>query len=285
VNPLISVADLATALASARPPLVFDVRFPPASPGRAAYQEEHVPGAVFLDRDEVLAGPPGTAPGPAGGRHPLPDPAALQESLRSLGVTADHPVVVYDEGGVPPAGSVARAWWVLRWAGHPEVRVLDGGFAAWKADGRPTETAVVRRAPGDLTVRPGSLPVLDAAGAAGMATTGALLDARAPVRFRGEQEPLDPVAGRVPGARNLFYADLVGADGRFLPADAIREKVDDVVGDAGGGVGAYCGSGITAAHLALAMTYAGYATPAVYVGSWSEWLTDPDRPIAKGPAE
>lgn len=283
MNPLISVADLATALASARPPLALDVRFPPSSAGQAAYQEEHVPGAVFLDRDAVLAAPPGTEPGPSGGRHPLPDPATLEEALRALGVRADHPVVVYDEGTVPPGGSVARAWWVLRWAGHPDVRVLDGGFAAWKNDGRPTTAEVVEKAPGDFTVRPGALPVLDAAGAAGTAATGVLIDARATVRFRGEQEPLDPVAGRIPGARNLFYADLVGADGRFLPDEQIRERIGSVVGDAPT-VGTYCGSGITAAHLALAMTAAGYGTPALYVGSWSEWITDPDRPIAKGPA-
>jgi thiosulfate/3-mercaptopyruvate sulfurtransferase len=283
VNPLISVADLATALASARPPLVLDVRFPPASAGHAAYQEEHLPGAVFLDRDAVLAAPPGTEPGPAGGRHPLPDPAALQEALRSLGVSSDHPVVVYDEGAVPPGGSVARAWWILRWAGHPDVRVLDGGFAAWKKDGRPTTTEIVEKARGDFTVRPGSLPVLDAAGAAETAATGVLVDARAAVRFRGEEEPLDPVAGSIPGARNLFYADLVGSDGRFLPPAELRERIRSVVGDAVS-VGTYCGSGITAAHLALAMTHAGYETPALYVGSWSEWITDPDRPIGKGPA-
>lgn len=275
MNPLISVPALATALASADPPLVFDVRFPPASPGRAAYQDEHVPGAIYLDRDAVLAGPPGTEPGPAGGRHPLPDPAALQEALRDLGLSADHPVVVYDEGGAPPPGSAARAWWILRWAGHPDVKVLDGGFAAWQ--GRPTTNEVVERPKGDFVVRPDALPVLNAAAAAETAATGALIDARAAVRFRGEQEPLDPVAGRIPGARNVFYGDLVGADGRFLPAAEIREKTGDADG-------VYCGSGITAAHLALAMTAAGYETPPVYVGSWSEWITDPSRPIAKGPA-
>lgn len=282
MNPLISVEDLAAALASANPPLVFDVRFPPASAGRAAYQDEHIPGAVFLDRDEVLAGPPATTPGPTGGRHPLPDPTALESALQRLGVDADHPVVVYDEGTVPPGGSVARAWWILRWAGHPDVRVLDGGFAAWKREGRPTSNEAVEKKRGSFRVRPGALPLLDAAGAAETAATGALIDARAAVRFRGEQEPLDPVAGHIPGARNLLFADLVGDDGRFLRAAEIRAKVAEVVGDADR-VGTYCGSGITAAHLALAMTHAGYETPALYVGSWSEWITDPGRPIAKGP--
>jgi thiosulfate/3-mercaptopyruvate sulfurtransferase len=281
VNPLIGVSELATALASANPPLVFDVRFPPASSGRAAYQEEHVPGAIFLDRDAVLAGPPGTTPGPTGGRHPLPDPAALQTALRSLGLNDDHPVVVYDEGA-PPVGSAARAWWILRWAGHADVRVLDGGFAAWRK-GQPTETGTVERPPGNVTVRPGSMPVLDAAGAADLARTGVLLDARIATRFRGEEEPLDPIAGRIPGADNLPLAEVVREDGRFLPAAELRPKIEKLKGDAGS-VGTYCGSGITAAHTALAITAAGYETPALYVGSWSEWITDPSRPIGRGPA-
>jgi thiosulfate/3-mercaptopyruvate sulfurtransferase len=280
VNPLISVDELATALASARPPLVLDVRFPPASAGRAAYQDEHLPGAVFLDRDEVLAGPPGTTPGPTGGRHPLPDPATLEAALRDLGVSADHPVVVYDEGS-PPAGSAARAWWILSWAGHDDVRVLDGGFAAWKSEGHRTTAEIGQRQKGDFTVRPGALPVLDAAGAAETAATGALLDARADIRFRGEQEPLDPVAGSIPGARNYPFTDTASADGRFRPPAELRARIEDLVGDAVS-VGTYCGSGITAAHTALAITAAGYETPALYVGSWSEWITDPSRPIAKG---
>jgi thiosulfate/3-mercaptopyruvate sulfurtransferase len=282
VNPLIGVRDLASALASARPPVVLDVRFPPASVGRAAYQEEHIPGAVFLDRDEVLAGPPGTTPGPTGGRHPLPDPATLEAALRGLGLNADHPVVVYDEGS-PPVGSAARAWWILRWAGHADVRLLDGGLAAWKAEDHPTTDEVGERKRGDFTVRPGSLPVLDAAGAAEMAAAGALLDARVAVRFRGEEEPLDPIAGRIPGARNLPLGEVVQPDGRFLPAEELRLKLEELVGD-GESIGTYCGSGITAAHTALAITAAGYATPALYVGSWSEWITDPSRPIGKGPA-
>jgi len=279
VNPLIGVPELAAVLASAQPPIVFDVRFPPGSAGRPAYQEGHIPGAVFLDRDAVLAGPPGTEPGERGGRHPLPDPPALQEALRDLGVCEDHPVVVYDEGAAPPTGSAARAWWILRWAGHPDVRVLDGGHAAWVGDGRPTSTEEVERPRGDFTVRPGSMPVLDAAGAAARAAAGALLDARAPVRFRGEQEPLDPIAGRIPGAKNLPIADTAGPDGRFLPPDAIRQMVTDL--PAGEQIGTYCGSGITAAHIALALTTIGHE-PAVYVGSWSEWITDPRRPIETG---
>jgi thiosulfate/3-mercaptopyruvate sulfurtransferase len=278
VNPLIGVSELAMALASAQPPHVFDVRFPPASPGRSAYQERHIPGAAFLDRDGVLAGPPGTEPGERGGRHPLPDPAALEEVLRDFGVTEDRPVVVYDEG-VPPSGSAARAWWILRWAGHPDVRVLDGGFAAWVAAGRPTSAEEVERPRGDFTVRPGSMPVLDAAGAVARAAAGALLDARAPARFRGEEEPFDRVAGRIPGARNLPFTATTGPDGRVLPPEALRARTGDL--PEGELIGVYCGSGITAAHTALALTTIGYA-PALYVGSWSEWITDSNRPIETG---
>jgi thiosulfate/3-mercaptopyruvate sulfurtransferase len=279
VNPLIDVPELVVALASARPPVLFDVRFPPGSPGHAAYLEKHLPGAVFLDRDAVLAGPPGTAPGPTGGRHPLPDPGDLQEALRALGVPQDHPVVVYDEGTSPPIGSAARAWWTLRWAGLSDVRLLDGGYTAWVAAGHPTTAETVERPRGDVTVRAGSMPVLDAAGAAERAAAGALLDARAPVRWRGEEEPLDPIAGRIPGAGNLPIAETAGPDGRFLPPAQIRRKLGTA--PAGEPIGTYCGSGITAAHVALALTTAGYET-ALYVGSWSEWITDPDRPIETG---
>jgi thiosulfate/3-mercaptopyruvate sulfurtransferase len=187
--------------------------------------------------------------------------------------------VVYDEGGMPPSGSAARAWWILRWAGHPDVRVLDGGYAAWIDAGRPTSAEAVERQRGDFTVRSGSMPVLDAAGAAARAAAGALLDARAPVRFRGEEEPLDPIAGRIPGARNLPIAATAGPDGRNLAPDELARLATDL--PAGEQIGTYCGSGITAAHIALALTTIGYE-PAVYVGSWSEWITDPSRPIETG---
>jgi thiosulfate/3-mercaptopyruvate sulfurtransferase len=186
--------------------------------------------------------------------------------------------VVYDEGA-PPSGSAARAWWILRWAGHPDVRVLDGGYAAWTGAGRPTSAEAVERPRGDFTVRPGSMPVLDAAGAAARAAAGTLLDARAPARFRGEEEPLDPIAGRIPGARNLPFTATAGPDGRFLPPEQLRAQLTDLPADEQ--IGTYCGSGITAAHTALALTTIGYQ-PAVYIGSWSEWITDPNRPIGTG---
>jgi thiosulfate/3-mercaptopyruvate sulfurtransferase len=272
---LITVPELADALASARPPTVLDVRWRLSGPPiRPEYEAAHIPGAVFVDLDAQLCGPPG-----AGGRHPLPDPEALQEVLRAAGVDAGRPVVAYDAGDGQAA---ARLWWTLRWAGHPAVRVLDGGFAAWRAARRPVLPGVTEAARGDFTVRPGQLPVLDAAGAARVAGTGVLLDARVPARFRGEAEPVDPVAGRIPGAVNLPTAELVGPDGYLLPPDALRERFAAAGVRADRPVGAYCGSGVTAAHTVLALAVAGVPDPALYVGSWSHWITDPERPVATG---
>src|SRR5262249_31000074 len=160
---------------------ILDVRWTLAGDGRSAYAAGHLPGAVLLDLDADLAGPPG-----AGGRHPLPDPATLQSALRRAGVRAGYPVIVYDAGGVPPTGAAARAWWTLRGAGVEVVRVLAGGYAAWVAAGGPVTTDEPAPVPGDVAVRPGSLPVVDAAGAHAAAMAGVLLDARVPARFRGE---------------------------------------------------------------------------------------------------
>jgi thiosulfate/3-mercaptopyruvate sulfurtransferase len=236
---------------------VLDVRWRLAGPpGRLDYQAGHVPGAVFVDLDTQLCGPPG-----AGGRHPLPDPDQLERVLRAAGVRADVPVVVYDGGDGTAA---ARAWWTLRWAGLDRVRVLDGGYPAWTAAGLPITTQVPVPEPGDVTLRPGALPVLDADGAAELARSGVLIDARAPERFRGEAEPVDPVAGRIPGAVNV-------PAGSPLPPLAAQVAV-----------GAYCGSGVAAAATVLALHRAGRPDAALYVGSWSGWITDPDRPVATG---
>jgi thiosulfate/3-mercaptopyruvate sulfurtransferase len=259
-HPLIDAAALAEAMTGGGMPALLDVRWRLGGPpGRADYAAGHLPGAVFLDLDAQLCGPPG-----ARGRHPLPDPRRLEAVLRTAGVRADHPVVVYDAGD-GTAG--ARAWWTLRWAGHERTRVLDGGYAAWVAAGYPTTTATPTPPPGDVTVRPGGLPVLDAAGAAALAAdpAGVLLDVRAPERYRGEVEPIDPVAGHIPGAVNLPTAELPDQ------APQLPERV-----------GAYCGSGVTAAQAVLALHLAGRSDAALYVGSWSEWITDPDRPVAKG---
>ena len=185
---------------------------------------------------------------------------------------------MYDQATSLASG---RAWWMLRWAGHPQVRVLDGGLAAWLAAGHPVTTEVPAPVPGDLTVRPGSVPVLDAGSAAEMARQGVLLDARAAERYRGETEPIDRVAGHVPGAVNLPMTDLLAADGRFLPADEVRRRAAAAGVHRDTPVGTVCGSGVTAAQLALALHTAGIdAIP--YVGSWSEWIEDPDRPVATG---
>jgi thiosulfate/3-mercaptopyruvate sulfurtransferase len=227
---------------------------------------------VFFDLDDQICGVPG-----AGGRHPLPEPDRLQRELRAAGVRREHPVVVYDTG---TGEAAARLWWTLRWAGHPAVRVLDGGYAAWAGSGGPVEPGEVDPGPGDFTVVPGRLPVLDAAAAAALAGSGVLLDARAAARYRGETEPIDRVAGHIPGAVNLPAAALHGPDGRLLPAADLRDRFAAAGVRTGTAVGAYCGSGVTAADTVLALTVAGFEDPALYVGSWSEWITDPARPVA-----
>ncbi|MFD0596351.1 sulfurtransferase [Catellatospora coxensis] len=269
-TPLITVAELAGRLRSGQPTTVLDVRWRLSGPpGRDDYEVGHLPGAVFVDLDRDLCGPPG-----AGGRHPLPHPEALEGALRAAGVREGRPVVVYDAGDGMAA---ARAWWTLRWAGHADVRVLDGGFAAWSAAGGEVTDKPVEVVRGDVTVLPGGMPVLDAAGAAALAADGVLLDARVAPRFRGETEPIDAVAGHVPGARNLPYGELVNADG------TLRADLPEVFADLGDApVGAYCGSGVTAAHTVLALHAAGRTDAALYVGSWSHWITDPSRPVGRG---
>jgi thiosulfate/3-mercaptopyruvate sulfurtransferase len=278
-NPLISVPELAAALAGDAPPTVLDVRwYLTGPPGIDSYRRGHVPGAVFVDLDTQLAAPPGE-----GGRHPLPDPADFEAAMRSAGVRADQPVVVCDDAD----GTIAaRAWWLLRYFGHPGVRLLDGGFRAWSAAGQPVSTEDAHPGPGDLTARPGQVPVLDAAEAAEVARTGVLLDARAPARYRGESEPVDRVAGHIPGALSAPTAENVTSAGVFKSPDELRARFEalGVRFGADGTVvaGAYCGSGVTAAHEVLALELAG-ATAALYVGSWSGWVADPERPVATGP--
>lgn len=254
---------------------VLDVRWrlgePPTYP---EFLEGHVPGAGWADLDADFADPPG-----AGGRHPLPDPARLQARLREWGISDNSPVVVYDDAD---ATAAARAWWVLRWAGLAEVSVLDGGWAAWRAGGAPVERGPARSAPiGSVTVRVGGMPVLDAEEAARLANDGVLLDARAAARYRGEVEPIDPVAGHIPGARSAPTTANVADDGRFLPREALRERFAALGVRPGVPAGAYCGSGVTAAHTVLSLELAGVPA-ALYPGSWSEWITDPSRPVATG---
>jgi len=272
---LISAEALGRALASGDAPALLDVRWELGKPSlQNAYAQAHIPGAVFVDLDAELAGPPGPQ-----GRHPLPDHEAFEASMRAAGVSGARPVVAYDgETSV----AAARAWWLLGYFGHEAVAVLDGGLKAWVDAGLPLQTDISAAEPGDFAAQPGALAMLDADGAASIAKAGVLLDARAPERFRGDVEPIDPVAGHIPGARNRPSLDNLGPDGRFLELAALRAAFEDVGVREGVEVGAYCGSGVTAAHEVLALELAGFDA-ALYVGSWSEWITDSQRPVERSP--
>jgi thiosulfate/3-mercaptopyruvate sulfurtransferase len=230
----------------------------------------------------------------------MPAAGDFAAAMRRAGVSDDRTVVVYDEADSTAA---ARAWWLLRYFGHPSVRVLDGGFRAWTAAGHAAEsgpsgapgspgtielpgTPSIAPAPGtplgDFSASPGHLPLLDADGAAALARTGLLLDARAGERYRGETEPVDPVAGHIPGAVSAPTAENVNADGTFRPAADLAARFRGLGVTSESEVGVYCGSGVTAAHQALALSVAGLPA-ALYIGSWSDWITDPARPIATGP--
>jgi thiosulfate/3-mercaptopyruvate sulfurtransferase len=265
MHPLVSAAELAGSPGV----VVADVRwYLDGRSGRAAYEEGHIPGAVFVDLDTVLAGPPGDR---SRGRHPLPDPAAFAAALGALGVAADVPVVAYDDAG---GATAARLWWMLRAIGQPSA-VLDGGIGAWTgpletgAGPRPTPVErPVRPCPPSALVSADDLPALVAGGAL-------LVDARAPERYRGEVEPVDPKAGHIPGAVNLPWSDNLDPDtGRFLPPEVLRARFGDR-----GDVVSYCGSGVTACHNLLALEVAGLPAGRLYPGSWSEWSSG-DRPVA-----
>jgi thiosulfate/3-mercaptopyruvate sulfurtransferase len=276
MEPTISAAALAAELASAaRPPVLIDVRYRMGGPpGHGEYAKGHLPGARYVDLDAELAGQPGRE-----GRHPLPDARTFGAAMRRAGVSRDRDVVVYDDwNGWGPA----RCWWLLRWAGHDRVRVLDGGLAAWQAAGQPLSQEEPPPGDGDFVPEPGAVPVLDAEGAAALAARGLLLDARAGERYRGETEPIDPVAGHIPGAVSAPTLDSLAADGTLLPADVLAERFAALGVKPGAEVGVYCGSGVSAAQLALALAVTGVPA-ALYVGSWSEWTADPTRPVATGP--
>jgi len=272
---LVDVPSLTVELAGDHPPVLIDVRWSLAGPpGIEAYRAGHLPGARFADLDTELAGRRG-----AGGRHPLPESADFEGLMRRLGVRGDSAVVVYDAADGVPA---ARAWWDIRYFGHRDVRVLDGGYAAWVSAGLPVTTDEPVVAPGDFVALPGGLPILGADSAARLATNGVLIDVRVGERFRGEVEPVDPIAGHIPGAVNLPTTGNVGPDGKFLDVETLAKRFGLLELDDGEEVGAYCGSGVNAAHTVFAMTLAGLRTPALYVGSWSNWIADGSRPIATG---
>jgi thiosulfate/3-mercaptopyruvate sulfurtransferase len=271
-SPLISVAELADVLETTT---VLDVRWRLGGPpGEDEYAAGHIEGAAYVDLETALAAPAGSR-----GRHPLPDVAVFEAAMREAGVRADRAVVVYDDVG---GTSAARAWWLLRHHGHDDVRVLDGGWSAWVAAGQPVSTTTPSVEAGDFTAAPGRLGVLDAEGAAVLASSGVLLDARAGERYRGEVEPIDPVAGHIPGAVSAPATENLKPDGTFRSAEELRARFAALGVDASTPTGAYCGSGVTAAHEVLALEVAGFPGAALYAGSWSEWVTDPTRPVAIG---
>ncbi|GAB4084319.1 sulfurtransferase [Myceligenerans cantabricum] len=269
-------------------PVLLDVRWALGmTDGAEQYRAGHLPGAVYVDLETELAAPAS----PSAGRHPLPSASAFQAAARRWGVREDSRVVVYDGVG---GTSAARAWWLLRYYGSDDVRILDGGLDGWTAAGYALEVGRVTAEPGDLVARPGGMPVLDAADAAELADgDGVLLDARAGERYRGEVEPVDPQAGHIPGAVSAPTVENLGADGRFLDGAGLRERFADLVLRAGSTaapyeerpaserVGVYCGSGVTASHEVAALAAVGVEA-ALYPGSWSQWSSDPSRGVATG---
>lgn len=254
---------------------VFDCRFDLADPdaGAARFTAAHIPGAVYLHLDRDLAGP--VSPGRTG-RHPLPDRDAFRETIRAHGVAEDSQVVAYDDAGGMFA---ARCWWMVRWAGHPRVAVLDGGYQAWQAMAAGTPGATPASPPPPPEARPTTvtMPELRLHVAE---RTWTLLDARAPDRFDGSNETIDPRGGHIPGARNAPFADNLTPDGRFADRASLRGRFEPLLaGRENQPTVCYCGSGVTAAHNILAMVHAGLPEPTLYAGSWSEWITDPDNPI------
>ncbi|MGH3349434.1 MAG: sulfurtransferase [Nocardioides sp.] len=272
MNVLISADELATALGSDHPPVLLDVRWQLGGPpGHESYLEGHVPGAVYVDLDTELAG----HGEPTDGRHPLPALEDLQAAARRWGICEGDTVVAYDAVGDTAA---ARAWWLLRWAGIADVRLLDGALGAWTEAGHPLVTDDVVPTPGTVTLTPGHLPVLpfEQVGA----YEGVLLDARAGERYRGEVEPIDPKAGHIPGATSAPTGDNLAADGRFLPVEELRARFAALGVEAGSPAAAYCGSGVTAAHQVAALAVAGHDA-ALFPGSWSQW-SNHDLPVATG---
>lgn len=281
-GPLVGATELVELLAQDRPPVVVDVRWVlggTSEGNRTAYLEGHLPGATFLDLETVLSDP--VAGSRVGGRHPMPSLERVQAGLRACGVDDGDAVVFYD--GLASLGA-ARAWWIASYYGVPAL-VLDGGLDAWRAAGQPLDSGEVEVREGGVALAPGGRELLDAAGVGRwLAEGGQLLDNRPADRFRGENEIMDPVAGHIPGARSLPALELLDEHGAFLPPDAVTDLVREAGADPDRASAVYCGSGVQAAHAALALEAAGLQPPAVYVGSWSDWVSDPSRPTATGSA-
>jgi thiosulfate/3-mercaptopyruvate sulfurtransferase len=257
---------------------VFDCRhqLADATYGEQAYARGHVPGAFFLQLDRDLSSPMNGR----NGRHPLPDPQQLASKLGAAGVSATTQVLVYDDAGGMVAG---RLWWLLRWLGHDRVALLDGGIGEWVKQGRPVTAALPKSAPAVFSIDKRDCVVsADEVFANIGRAEFCLIDARAPDRFRGENETLDPVGGHIPGARNRFFRDNLDADGFFRPAPELRrEFLALLAGSAPEQAVMQCGSGVSACHNILAMDIAGLPGARLYAGSWSEWCSDPERPVAR----
>jgi len=249
--------------------------------GREAYAAGHLPNALFADMERELSGAKRDADGAFRGRHPLPEKDAFIELLRSWGVNGDTQLVAYDAHGGMFA---ARLWWMLRWVGHEAVAVLDGGVPAWQSAGLPLSTAApAPRARGTIAARAPLVTTVDVNTVLQNVAHGGrqVVDARAPDRFRGENETIDPVGGHIPGAKNRFFKDNLLADGRFKAPDQLKTELGTVVGDPQKAI-MQCGSGVTACHNLLALEVAGLPGAALYPGSWSEWSADAARPVATG---
>ncbi|MFT4192676.1 MAG: sulfurtransferase [Comamonas sp.] len=281
---LISAAQLQDLLAAGRPVRIFDVSFDlmQASAGAGQFVSGHIPGAVFADLDLALSDKSGSGDAASGGRHPLPSRAAFAQWLARAGVGTGTQVVVYDRQN---ANYCVRLWWMLKWAGHEAVAVLDGGLQAWQAAGGALETEAQTYAAGDFAL---SAPLVDLVDAdevlAGLARPGqTVIDARGAPRYLGEVEPLDPVAGHIPGALNRPFTDNLDAQGRFKPAATLRAEFEALLaGHDPAGVVHQCGSGVSATPNLLAMEIAGFGRTKLYAGSWSDWCSDPSRPVAQG---
>jgi thiosulfate/3-mercaptopyruvate sulfurtransferase len=280
---LITAADLIEQLRGDRPPVLLDCSFDlvDIAAGERAWREGHLPGARYVHLEHDLSGDKHDAAGQFRGRHPLPDRDALARALGALGIGAESAVVCYDAQGGPYA---ARAWWLLRWMGHADVAVLDGGVAAWReAGGTLTREPAAARAAPPYPTRAPALPTIDARALLAGLGHLRLIDARAGERFRGEVEPLDKAAGHIPGARNRPFKDNLAADGRFKSAAALRaEWLPLLAGADPAQVVQQCGSGVTACHNLLAQAHAGLGDSVLYPGSWSEWSADASRPQAQG---
>ena len=272
---LISAKELAGRLDQARPPVLLDVRWVlGASDGREKYESGHLPGAVFVDLDTELSAPAV----PAEGRHPLPDQQSFAAAARRWGLNDGDTVVAYDDAAGTAA---ARAWWLLRHAGWKEVLLLDGGLGAWRAAGLPLEEGRVTPQPGTARLSWGHMPVAGLQDVPGIAAAGTLLDARAPERYRGETEPVDPQAGHIPGAVNRPSTENLGPDGAFRSPEDLLAAFEALGVRQDRPVAAYCGSGIFASHEVAALEHAGIPA-ALYPGSWSQWSNTPGAPVARG---